>query len=86
MDQLVKKEVIADSFSLCYGGMGFRGGAMVLGEISPPPGMIFSYSDSNRRYMIPVFPYRLKSCVFASCYMRIAFGASHAFTLALGWQ
>ncbi|XP_078427927.1 aspartic proteinase 36-like [Wolffia australiana] len=48
VDQLVKKGVISDSFSLCYGGMGVGGGAMVLGEISPPPDMVFSYSDAHR--------------------------------------
>ncbi|CAA6655235.1 unnamed protein product [Spirodela intermedia] len=48
MDQLVEKGVISDSFSLCYGGMGVGGGAMVLGGISPPPDMVFSYSDPNR--------------------------------------
>lgn len=48
MDQLVDKGVIADSFSLCYGGMDVGGGAMVLGGISPPPGMVFSRSDPTR--------------------------------------
>ncbi|GMH24063.1 hypothetical protein Nepgr_025906 [Nepenthes gracilis] len=48
VDQLVDKEVISDSFSLCYGGMDVGGGAMVLGEISPPSDMVFSYSDPNR--------------------------------------
>ncbi|ONK59932.1 uncharacterized protein A4U43_C08F12430 [Asparagus officinalis] len=48
MDQLVGKGAINDSFSLCYGGMNFGGGAMILGGISPPPDMIFSYSDPNR--------------------------------------
>ncbi|KAF6142399.1 hypothetical protein GIB67_033826 [Kingdonia uniflora] len=48
MDQLVDKGVISDSFSLCYGGMDIGGGAMVLGAISPPPGMVFSHSDAVR--------------------------------------
>ncbi|KAK9125708.1 hypothetical protein Scep_014554 [Stephania cephalantha] len=48
MDQLVEKGVISDSFSLCYGGMDFGGGAMVLGEISPPSSMVFSHSDPSR--------------------------------------
>ncbi|KAG6605196.1 Aspartic proteinase-like protein 2, partial [Cucurbita argyrosperma subsp. sororia] len=48
VDQLVDKGVINDSFSLCYGGMDIGGGAMVLGGISPPSDMIFSYSDPVR--------------------------------------
>ncbi|XP_038902862.1 aspartic proteinase CDR1-like isoform X1 [Benincasa hispida] len=48
VDQLVEKGVINDSFSLCYGGMDIGGGAMVLGGISPPSDMIFSYSDPVR--------------------------------------
>ncbi|XP_010933525.1 aspartic proteinase 36 isoform X2 [Elaeis guineensis] len=48
VDQLVKKGVINDSFSLCYGGMDIGGGAMVLGGISPPPEMVFSHSDPDR--------------------------------------
>ncbi|GLT54826.1 hypothetical protein SLA2020_279920 [Shorea laevis] len=48
MDQLVDKGVINDSFSLCYGGMGVGGGAMVLGGISPPTDMVFSHSDPVR--------------------------------------
>ncbi|XP_027360669.1 probable aspartic protease At2g35615 [Abrus precatorius] len=48
MDQLVEKKVISDSFSLCYGGMGVGGGAMVLGGISAPAGMVFSHSDPVR--------------------------------------
>lgn len=53
MDQLVEKGVIGDSFSLCYGGMDVGGGAMVLGELSSPPGMVFSRSDPVRRYELP---------------------------------
>lgn len=49
VDQLVDKDVIGDSFSLCYGGMGVGGGAMVLGGITPPPDMVFSHSDPFRR-------------------------------------
>ncbi|KAK7406492.1 hypothetical protein VNO78_08119 [Psophocarpus tetragonolobus] len=48
MDQLVEKKVISDSFSLCYGGMGLGGGAMVLGGISPPADMVFTHSDPVR--------------------------------------
>ncbi|KAK8512432.1 hypothetical protein V6N13_083019 [Hibiscus sabdariffa] len=48
MDQLVDKNVIGDSFSLCYGGMDVGGGAMVLGNITPPPEMVFSHSDPFR--------------------------------------
>ncbi|KAK6245951.1 Xylanase inhibitor [Theobroma cacao] len=48
VDQLVDKSVIGDSFSLCYGGMDVGGGAMVLGNITPPPDMVFSHSDPFR--------------------------------------
>ncbi|KAL6013198.1 hypothetical protein ACLOJK_003690 [Asimina triloba] len=48
MDQFVDKGVISDSFSLCYGGMGVGGGAMVLGGISPPQDMVFARSDPVR--------------------------------------
>ncbi|KAK4262362.1 hypothetical protein QN277_027932 [Acacia crassicarpa] len=48
VDQLVEKNAISDSFSLCYGGMDFGGGAMVLGGISPPSDMVFAYSDPVR--------------------------------------
>ncbi|KAM5565802.1 aspartic proteinase 39 [Rosa sericea] len=48
MDQLVDKGVISDSFSLCYGGMGVGGGAMVLGGIKSPPDMVFTHSDPFR--------------------------------------
>lgn len=50
VDQLVEKDVISDSFSLCYGGMDVGGGAMVLGRISLPPNMVFTHSDPYRRY------------------------------------
>ncbi|RHN63014.1 putative nepenthesin [Medicago truncatula] len=49
MDQLVDKNVVSDSFSLCYGGMDVGGGAMVLGGISPPSDMVFAQSDPVRR-------------------------------------
>ncbi|OIW09673.1 hypothetical protein TanjilG_11060 [Lupinus angustifolius] len=48
MDQLAEKNVISDSFSLCYGGMDVGGGAMVLGGISPPSDMVFAQSDPDR--------------------------------------
>ncbi|GLU04166.1 hypothetical protein SLE2022_213270 [Rubroshorea leprosula] len=48
VDQLVEKDVINNTFSLCYGGMDVGGGAMVLGRISPPPDMVFSHSDPFR--------------------------------------
>ncbi|XP_010481906.1 PREDICTED: aspartic proteinase-like protein 2 isoform X2 [Camelina sativa] len=48
VDQLVDKGVIEDTFSLCYGGMEVGGGAMVLGKIYPPAGMVFSHSDPFR--------------------------------------
>ncbi|KAI4389876.1 hypothetical protein MLD38_002050 [Melastoma candidum] len=48
VDQLVQKDAIDDSFSLCYGGMGVGGGTMILGWIPPPSGMVFSHSDPRR--------------------------------------
>ncbi|PKA59883.1 Aspartic proteinase-like protein 2 [Apostasia shenzhenica] len=48
IDQLVNKGAIGNSFSLCYGGMDFGGGSMILGEISPPSGTVFSHSDPGR--------------------------------------
>ncbi|XP_057491725.1 aspartic proteinase 36-like [Actinidia eriantha] len=48
VDQLVGRHVISDSFSLCYGGMDFGGGAMVLGGISPPSDMVFTHSNPRR--------------------------------------
>ncbi|WOL17655.1 aspartic proteinase nepenthesin-1-like [Canna indica] len=57
MDQLVAKGVIGDSFSLCYGGMDIGGGAMVLGNITPPPDMVFSRSDPVRS---PYYNFELK--------------------------
>lgn len=57
VDQLVDKGVIRDSFSLCYGGMDTGGGAMVLGGISPPSGMVYAYSDPARRYIYNICIY-----------------------------
>ena len=79
MDQLVEKGVISDSFSLCYGGMDVGGGAMVLGELSPPPEMVFSQSDPVRRYYW--------SSIFGMINLWIfflnTFFTSHTFTLVL---
>ncbi|ONK72266.1 uncharacterized protein A4U43_C04F17560 [Asparagus officinalis] len=75
VDQLVEKEVISDTFSLCYGGMDVGGGAMVLGELPPPTEMVFSRSDPVRSpyYNIELKeihvsgkPLRLKPKVFDS--------------------
>ncbi|CAN6682545.1 unnamed protein product [Malus baccata var. baccata] len=57
MDQLVDKGVISDSFSLCYGGMGVGGGAMVLGGMKSPPDMVFAHSD---RFRSPYYNIDLK--------------------------
>ncbi|XP_048436165.1 LOW QUALITY PROTEIN: aspartic proteinase 36 [Pyrus x bretschneideri] len=57
MDQLVDKGVISDSFSLCYGGMGVGGGAMVLGGMKSPPDMVFANSD---RFRSPYYNIDLK--------------------------
>uniref|UniRef100_A0A9I9DMM2 Aspartic proteinase CDR1-like n=1 Tax=Cucumis melo TaxID=3656 RepID=A0A9I9DMM2_CUCME len=60
VDQLVEKGAINDSFSLCYGGMDIGGGAMVLGGISPPSDMIFTYSDPFRDGNSPYYNVDLK--------------------------
>lgn len=57
VDQLVEKHVISDSFSLCYGGMDFGGGAMVLGGIKTPAHMVFTKSDFGRRYAFEIIVY-----------------------------
>lgn len=69
MDQLVDKSMISDSFSLCYGGMDVGGGAMVLGGISPPPGMVFSHSNPVRRYDLII--------IFCSEYIYVFFKHIH---------
>lgn len=53
-DQFVEKHVISDSFSLCFGGMDFGGGTMVLGGINPPSKMVFTHSYPLRRYVFYV--------------------------------
>lgn len=58
MDQLVDKGAINDSFSLCYGGMDIGGGAMVLGTLSSPNGMVFIHSDP---YRSPYYNIELKN-------------------------
>ena len=55
VDQLVERGVITNSFSLCYGGMGVGGGAMFLGGIYPPAGMLFAHSDPARRFGLKIF-------------------------------
>lgn len=64
VDQLVDKGVIRDSFSLCYGGMDTGGGAMVLGGISPPSGMVYAYSDPARRYIYTI-------CIYVIMYISV---------------
>ena len=43
VDQLVDRDAISDSYSLCYGGMDMGGGAMVVCGISTPTGMVFTH-------------------------------------------
>ncbi|RWW04072.1 hypothetical protein BHE74_00023820, partial [Ensete ventricosum] len=90
MDQLVDKGVITDSFSLCYGGMDVDGGAMVLGEITPPLDMLFSQSDPIRRYSISLFIGVIKLC-FSACAFDIFLrftcpGMATAHTTILIWR
>lgn len=49
VDQLVKEKDMADTFSLCYGGMDEQGGNMIMGDFPQPPGMLFTASDPKRR-------------------------------------
>jgi len=79
VDQLVNKGVINDSFSLCYGGMDVGGGAMVLGQISPPSGMVFSNSDPERRYELEEFE-------LFSYNLYIFSQTSYTSALVSGWQ
>ncbi|XVF64153.1 hypothetical protein PTKIN_Ptkin09bG0144800 [Pterospermum kingtungense] len=71
MDQLVDKDVIDDSFSLCYGGMDVGGGAMVLGKITPPPDMVFSHSDPFRS---PYYNIELKELHVAGKLLKLPTG------------
>ncbi|XP_006844329.2 aspartic proteinase-like protein 2 [Amborella trichopoda] len=84
MDQLVEKGAITDSFSLCYGGMGFGGGGMVLGGIPPPPGMVFSHSDPLRS---PYYNLELKEIHVAGKSLRLnpsVFNSKHGTVLDSG--
>lgn len=83
VDQLVEKGVINDTFSLCYGGMDIGGGAMVLGGISTPSDMAFSFSDRMRRCVQMSF--NLTNCTSCS-FSTITIDSSHTFTLVSGWQ
>ncbi|KAL5780148.1 hypothetical protein ACOSQ2_010885 [Xanthoceras sorbifolium] len=69
VDQLVDKGVISNSFSLCYGGMGVGGGAMVLGSITPPPDMVFSHSDP---YRSPYYNIELKEIHVAGTPLKLS--------------
>ncbi|PHU04637.1 hypothetical protein BC332_25459 [Capsicum chinense] len=51
VDQLLENHVIRDSFSLCYGGMDFGGGVMILVGINPLAHMVFTKSDFGRNNM-----------------------------------
>lgn len=83
VDQLVEKGVISDSFSLCYGGMDIGGGAMVLGGISSPSDMVFSFSDPARRY-VSVNIFSEVECIVN--FLTNTFDTSDTFTLVSGWQ
>ncbi|CAM6042171.1 unnamed protein product [Sphagnum compactum] len=62
VDQLVESGEMADSFSLCYGGMEDGGGAMILGAIPPLPDMVFTPSDPTRSnyYNLPLKEVRVQ--------------------------
>lgn len=50
VDQLTDQGAIANSFSLCYGGMEEAGGAMILGAVPPLQGTVFTPSNPYRRF------------------------------------
>ncbi|KAK4378996.1 hypothetical protein RND71_000858 [Anisodus tanguticus] len=84
VDQLVKKHVISDSFSLCYGGMDFGGGAMVLGGIKNPALMVFTKSNFGHS---PYYNIELKEIHVAGKPLKInprVFGRKHGTILDSG--
>ncbi|CAN4108700.1 unnamed protein product [Withania somnifera] len=84
VDQLVGKHVISDSFSLCFGGMDFGGGAMVLGGIRTPAHMVFTKSDFGRS---PYYNIELKEIHVAGKPLKINprfFGGKHGTILDSG--
>ncbi|KAH0726784.1 aspartic proteinase-like protein 2 isoform X2 [Solanum tuberosum] len=84
VDQLVGKHVISDSFSLCYGGMDFGGGAMVLGGIKPPAHMVFTKSYFGRS---PYYNIELKEIHVAGKPLKVnpqVFGGKHGTILDSG--
>ncbi|KAK6804916.1 hypothetical protein RDI58_002700 [Solanum bulbocastanum] len=84
VDQLVGKHVISDSFSLCYGGMDFGGGAMVLGGIKTPAHMVFTKSYFGRS---PYYNIELKEIHVAGKPLKInpqVFGGKHGTILDSG--
>ncbi|GBG60420.1 hypothetical protein CBR_g5596 [Chara braunii] len=50
VDQLVNQQAMEDAFSICYGGMGEVGGALLLGSSLPPPDMKFTLLDLQKSY------------------------------------
>ncbi|KAF3617885.1 hypothetical protein FXO38_05716 [Capsicum annuum] len=50
VDQLLENHVIRDSFFLCYGGMDFGGGVMILVGINPLAHMVFTKSYFGRSW------------------------------------
>ncbi|XP_059312083.1 aspartic proteinase 36-like isoform X2 [Lycium ferocissimum] len=84
VNQLVEKHVISDSFSLCYGGMDFGGGAMVLGGIKPPAHMVFTKSEIGHS---PYYNIELKDIHVAGKPLKInprVFGGKHGTILDSG--
>ncbi|KAL3349546.1 hypothetical protein AABB24_022582 [Solanum stoloniferum] len=84
VDQLVGKHVISDSFSLCYGGMDFGGGAMVLGGIKTPAHTVFTKSYFGRS---PYYNIELKEIHVAGKPLKInpqVFGGKHGTILDSG--
>ncbi|KAK4770976.1 hypothetical protein SAY87_031508 [Trapa incisa] len=84
MNQLVEKGAVGDSFSLCYGGMDVGGGAMILGSIAPPPGMVFSHSDSHRS---PYYNFEMKEIHVAGKPLKLSastFNGGHGTVLDSG--
>lgn len=52
LDQMIVQGAVASTFSLCYGGMDEDGGVMVLGALPPMDEMVFTPSNSSRRFAL----------------------------------
>ena len=68
VDQLTQLKAMDEVFSLCYGGADTGGGAMMLGSVDLPAGMVYSSFNPARRslhfpYSLHILPHRTKGAV-----------------------